>query len=123
MEIAEIYSYIPVRTFAERDDIFNFLRATGFSPWVVLIPGTLFVAWGLQRMIRVEEPKACKILQLEGKIDRFAFLLITLLICFWYYGGFAFIFVYPGIIKNIFSWISLVLIPFCLITLRKKYLK
>jgi hypothetical protein len=123
MEIAEIYSYIPVRTFAKRDDIFNFLRATGVSPWTVLIPGILFVAWSLQRMIRIEEDKACKILRLEGKINRFAFLLITLLICFWYYGGFAFIFVYPGVIKNVFSWISLALIPFCLITLRKRYLK
>ena len=122
MEIAEIYSYIPVRTFEGKDDIFNFLHATGCSPWAVLIPGILFATWGLQRMIRIEEAKICKIFQLKGKVNRFAFLFITLLICFLYYGGFAFIFVYPGVVKNIFSWISLALIPFCLITLRKRYL-
>lgn len=121
MEIAEIYSYIPVRTFAPRDDIFIFLQTTKFSPWVVLIPGTLFAGWGLQRMIRVEGANVCEFFYLEGKVHRFMFLLITLLVCFWYYGGFAFIFVYPGVVYNIFSWISLILIPFCLVAWRKKY--
>ena len=121
MEIAEIYSYIPIRTFAQQDDIYNFLHATGLSPWLVFILGTPLVIWGYQKMIRVEEDRACRILAIRRKWGRFMFLFITLMIGFWYYGGIAFIFVYPEIKGNILSWISLALIPICLIALRKRY--
>jgi hypothetical protein len=121
-EIGEIYSYIPVRTFFGRDDIFNFVQATGLSPWVVFIVGTPFVVWGLQRMIRIEELRASTVLRIEGKVGRFMFLFIVLMICFWYYGGMAFVFVYPQIVTYPLCWISLALIPLCLIFFRKRYM-
>ncbi len=121
MEISEIYSYIPIRTFVERDDIFNFLHALGLSPWAVFIVGMPFVIWGLQRMIRVEEARACVVLNIHGNLSRFMFLFITLMIAFWYFGGIAFVFVYPQIVMNIPSWISLALIPMCLIAFRRRY--
>lgn len=121
MEISEIFSYIPVRTFFVHDDIFNFTHAAGISPWIVFILGTPFVIWGLIRMIRKEEVRACKVLYIRSRTERFFFLFITVVISFWYYGGFAFVFVYPQILMNLFSWIALGLIPVCMILLKKRY--
>ena len=121
MEISEIYSYIPVRTFAQQGDIFDFLYVLEISPWVMLISGTPLVIWGLQRMLIVEELRAYDVLQIENKVGRFIFLFITLLIVFLYFGGIAFVFVYPKFMMNVASWVSLAMIPLCLIFLRKRY--
>lgn len=118
MELAEIYSYIPIRTFVKMDDIHNFIYATGLSPWVVFVIGVPFVIWGLWKIIGKEEVRACIV---KGRMNQFFFLFISLLIIFWYFSGLPFIFAYPQVAKNIFSWISLGMIPICLIVLRKRY--
>lgn len=75
MLLAGVYGYIPIRTFAHQDDIYNFITATGWSPWVVAIPGTLYVVWGLYALLS------------RAKL----WLVVpTLIIFFGYYGGVGF---------------------------------
>ncbi len=47
IEICETYAYIPIRSFTQHGDVYHFLYATGLSPWVVAIPGTLFCSLGI----------------------------------------------------------------------------
>lgn len=117
-ELAEVYAYIPIRTFAPQDDIYNFLYAASLSPWVVAIPGTLFVIWGIYRILTVEEPRACVCLQIESKAGRVAFLLATVILFFGYHGGIGFMMT-DSISQNL-SKASWALIPVCLLAIYAK---
>lgn len=116
--LAETYSYIPIRTFAHSDDMFNFLHATGLSPWVLVIPGTLYVIWGVYRILTREEPFACQCLKIQSKAGRFVFLLITLLTFFGFYGTAGI--VKPDSVSHVLSWMSWSMVPICLILLSRK---
>ncbi len=85
--LAEIYAYIPIRTFSEVDDIFNFRTATGLSPWTIAIPGTIYVIWGMYQILAKQVPAAYSSLNITTKSGQFTFKLITLVIVFGYYGA------------------------------------
>jgi hypothetical protein len=114
-ELAQTFSYIPIRTFAQSDDIYNFVQATHISPWLVAIPGTLFVIWGIYRMLHTEVPKAEYHLKITSKSGRIAFLVTTILLILGYYGT-------PGFFKSdsispILTIISWSMVPISLILL------
>ena len=114
-QLAEIYCYIPIRTFAPKDDVFNFLLATGLSPWFVAIPGTLFVLWGVYRLLTFEVFRACDCLQITSKVGRVTFVLATVLLFFGYYGAVGF--TMPDEISHTLSLASWALVPITLILL------
>lgn len=114
-QLAEIYCYIPIRTFAPKDDIFNFLFATGLSPWLVAIPGTFFVLWGIYRLLTFEVFRACDYLKITSKVGRVAFVLTLVLLFFGYYGAIGF--TMPDEASHTLSTISLGLVPTSLIML------
>lgn len=114
-QLAEIYCYIPIRTFAPKDDVFNFLYATGLSPWFVAIPGTLFVLWGIYRLLSFEVFRACDCLQITTKAGRVSFVLATVLLFFGYYGAVGF--TMPDSTSHLLSKISWALVPITLILL------
>lgn len=109
-EICEIYAYIPIRTFTPHADVYHFLYATGLSPWVVAIPGTLFAFWGIRRMLVIEAPQACSILAIKSKVGQWAFLSANILLFFGYYGAVGFM--EPYSIDQNLSLISWAFIPF-----------
>ena len=109
-EICEIYAYIPIRTFTPHGDVYHFLYATGLSPWVVAIPGTLFAFWGIRRMLVTEAPYACRILAINSRAGEWVFLSANILLFFGYYGAVGFM--EPYFIDQKLSLISWALIPF-----------
>jgi hypothetical protein len=115
-EICDIYAYIPIRTFINHGDIHNFASAMGISSWIVAIPGTLFVAWGVYRMLSIEEPRACSILKINSQAGQWLFLLANILLIFGYYVGVGFLEPHPDRLSLV-SWI---LVPFALIYFWRK---
>jgi membrane-associated protease RseP (regulator of RpoE activity) len=112
VQLAGFYDYIPIRTFSKSDDMYNFLYATGLSPWFLFIPGMTFVIWGIRQYFFILLPHACSVLQIQSKLGKFSLLLMTVLLMFGYCGGIGF--VKPDQIAHIFSAISWALIPFML---------
>lgn len=110
LEICETYAYIPIRSFTQHGDVYHFLYATGLSPWVVAIPGTLFAFWGFHRMLITEAPRACKVLRINSNVRQWAFLSANILLFFGYYGAVGFMEPYP--IDQKLSLTSWILIPF-----------
>jgi hypothetical protein len=88
--LCDIYCYIPIRTFSGSDDMFNFLTATGLSPWTLVIPGVGFLAWGMDQLLRKQVPQAYISLQITTKLGRFLFKFLTLALFFGYYAGIGF---------------------------------
>lgn len=117
-ELAEVYAYIPIRTFSEWGDIYNFRTATGFSSWMIAIFGTLFVSWGIYRFLTVEEQKACALLKITSQSGRFFFLLGTLVLFFGYFGAAGLLM--PDFFSRSLSYISLAMIPTILLLIYKK---
>jgi hypothetical protein len=114
-ELAQVYSYIPIRTFSRSDDIFIFLHSLGLSPWVIAIPGTLFIVWGIYQILAIEEPRACHYLKISSKSGRITFLLATVVIFFGYYGTPGFF--KPDIVSQAFTWISWAMVPLLMIVI------
>lgn len=112
-QLADLYCYIPIRTFAPKDDIFNFLFATGLSPWIVAIPGSLFVVWGIYRLLSFEVFRACDCLKITSKAGRAAFIVAIVLLFFGYYGAIGF--TMPNEMSHMLSKISWALVPISLI--------
>lgn len=120
--LGEIYAYIPIRTFSGAEDMFNFVTATGFSPWLVAIVGTLYVIWGMYQILTKQVPQAYSSLKIITKAGRFTFKLATLVIFFFYFGA-------AGLIKldlvsrllSLASWAVLLLsiIIICIQTMKK----
>lgn len=102
--LAEIYCYIPIRTFSQTDDMFNFLTATGRSPWVIAVPGTLYVIWGMYNILTRQVHRAYSSLHISTKSGRFTFKLATLVIFFGYFGAVGF--TKPDIVSRSLSWTS-----------------
>ena len=119
--LGEIYAYIPIRTFGKMEDMFNFLNATGFSPWVIAIPGTLYVIWGMYQILTKQLPQAYSSLKITTESGRFTFKLATLVIFFFYFGAAGL--VKPDAISRVLSltsWAVLLLIIIILCIQRMK---
>ncbi len=114
-QLAEIFSYIPIRSFAQKDDIYNFDFATGLSPWFVVIPGTLFVIWGIYRILTFEMPRACDCLKISSTAGRSAFYVTSVFFFFAYYGARGLL--EPDPVSQNLSKVSLALFPLVLIAL------
>ena len=87
MNVAQSFGYIPIRAFTT-GDVNNVLRGTGWSPWVMFFPGTLFALWGIWRMFVKELPKLYKIISLDNVWMKRLFLLLVVLVVFGFYGVF-----------------------------------
>jgi hypothetical protein len=115
LQLAETYTYIPIRTFAPKNDVHNFVSALNLSPWFVAIPGSAFVFWGIYRFITVEHPRACTHLRISSQSGRIALLVTTVFLFFGYYGTPG-IFMPDALSQNL-AKISWVLVPLSLIAL------
>ncbi len=109
MNLGQVLDYIPVRTFSPGGDIANFVWGSGLSPWMVVVLGVAFVVWGVLRFFNFEVKKAYRILDIQKKAGRYAFLLAALIVLFGYFGGVGF--TQPDMVAHILSLISWALIP------------
>ena len=108
LNLGIIYSYIPTRLFsAALPYLF------GISPWIILLPGSLFVSWGMWWFLRMEIQRSFAVNAMRGKKKRRLYVLATVLPLFGYFGGLQGL-LDPHLASHIFGYIALALVPFCL---------
>jgi hypothetical protein len=56
MNVANLYDYVPIRTFASDGDVHHFILATGWSPWAVYVVGGYLVLWAIVDFYRTVLP-------------------------------------------------------------------
>ena len=77
-----IVQYLTVETFSVQGDVGRFIHGLAISPWWVFIPGAIFVAFALYRLLGFALPKAYAIVGIESLAARRIFLFATLFIMF-----------------------------------------
>ena len=91
MNIGELFSYIPVRTFViNRGDVGHFTYGLNLSPWVVFVPGIFLVAWGLWYIIKRETPRFYHLMALSSVLWRHIHFIILVFVIFFWFGSSAF---------------------------------
>jgi hypothetical protein len=113
VNLGEVYSYIPIRTFASHGDVGNFIKVLNISPWIVFIPGVLFVGIATWHLLRYSLPQTYYFLDIKPGWQRIFYLFLALLTYFYWYGhsgAYSY-----GIVSQIFSWASVAFIPFIFI--------
>ncbi|MBN2479043.1 MAG: hypothetical protein JXA94_02325 [Parachlamydiales bacterium] len=91
INLAEIFSYIPIRTFSNYGDIFHFVKGFNINPWWVCFFGTIFVLIGIWLVFFKGLPKVYKVLNLKTKFTKSIYLFLSLLVFFGYYGSIVYI--------------------------------
>ncbi|MEW6141925.1 MAG: hypothetical protein AB1597_02060 [Chloroflexota bacterium] len=86
VNIAELFSYVPMRVFFS-GDIRNFVTGLNISPWLVLVPGTILVGFGLSRVFGHDLPLVIRTTGLSGRVWQRLFLGVLMFAVFWFYGG------------------------------------
>jgi hypothetical protein len=119
MNIAEIYSYIPLRTFSPTGDVGHFLRGLGISPLIFVFPATLLVIYGIWFILSRSTWLYFNVFNLRRKGQRIHLTILIFIIFFWF-GGKAFHFYGMKNILSIWSLISCVagLIIFIILNIR-----
>lgn len=84
MNLANIYDYVPMRTFATHADVRHFLDGTGLSPWTVYVLGGYVVAALIVGMLRTVLPLTYRTLDLP-LAQRSALLITSAAILFGYF--------------------------------------
>lgn len=91
MNIGELYSYIPIRTFViNRGDIGHFTHGLNLSPWIVFLPGILLVSFGLWYILKRETPRFYHIMSLSGVLWQRIHLVLLIFVIFFWFGSSAF---------------------------------
>jgi hypothetical protein len=91
MNIGELFSYIPVRTFVgNRGDVGHLIHGVGISPWSVFLPGSLVIGGGLWYLLKGELENFYQIMSLSVGMPRRIYLGLTLFVIFFWYGASAF---------------------------------
>lgn len=109
MNIAELFSYIPLRTFAPSGDVGNFVHGLTLSPWVVFIPGTLLIGSGIYYLLKQETPRFYNIMSLSNLSWQRIHLIIVVFVIFFYFGGSAFHYYGMHSILSLWSLISVLI--------------
>ena len=107
--LAEVFSYIPIRTFTTHADIFNFNNALHCSPWIIgLIGGScsvVLIGYFFSRIL----PMAYNVLHITKLWVRLIYLLAMLFV-FFFIGGYRGAYNY-GSVSAIMGTVSLIMIP------------
>jgi len=85
--IAELYSYIPLRTFSKSGDVGHFVAGLGISPWVVLVIGTPLIIYALAKLLMKDllyVVESC--LPASGAV-RVGYVIISVAVVFGFYGS------------------------------------
>jgi hypothetical protein len=86
MSIANLYDYVPIRTFAARDDVAVFVRGLGISPWYVYAIGGYLVGMVIVDFLMRGLPRAYVCLGLRTTALRAGLMVISVAILFCYFG-------------------------------------
>lgn len=114
MALADIYAYIPIRTFAKSEDIFNFCHSTGISNFAVAFTGGAFVCWGFFQFFWKLRDKIHIQMKIENVWSHQSLLLLSLFLFFVYFGGVGFL--QPNTTAHFLSFFSWALFPLSILS-------
>jgi len=106
MNIGELFSYIPLRTFSETGDVGYFLRGLNISPWILFFPGTVLVGMGILYIFKKELPRYYNIMSLSSIYMRELHLIILIFFIFFWFGGKAFYYYGPNNSLSLWSLLA-----------------
>jgi len=86
MNLANIYDYVPIRTFSGKDDVANFVHGLGISPWYVYGIGVYLVGIAILDFLRRGLPRAYECLGLRTTASRCGLMSVSVVILFCYFG-------------------------------------
>ncbi len=91
MNIGELFSYLPVRTFVgNRGDVGHFVHGLHISPWIAFLPGVLITGGGLWYLLRNQIVEFYHVMALSTGAPRTIYRGLTLFVIFFWYGASAF---------------------------------
>jgi hypothetical protein len=82
MNMVPSIQYLSVSPFVSGGDTGHFAQGLNFSPWWIFIPGTLFIIFLLDIILKNIIPKAYAVIPIRGLLGQNLFLLTSLLIMF-----------------------------------------
>jgi hypothetical protein len=112
MNLANLFDYVPIRTFSPWDDVAHFRWATGVSPWVVYIIGGYAVLAAIIDFYRRVLPLSLNATGLDQPVQRAGILLIVTMLLFGYFAipGFH----VPDDVSHVIAGTSIMSIPLVL---------
>ncbi|MDO1585422.1 hypothetical protein [Rhizobium oryzicola] len=112
MNLANLYDYVPIRTFSPTGDIANICAALHISPWRIYIFIFPIVIEGIMNFYKYQIPGLCADLGLDP-FDRKFLLLVSSFLMFGYYGSVGFRAIDP--VSNFLAGSSILSLPFVII--------
>ena len=85
INLANLYCYVPLRTFAGDGDVHHFLLGTGMSPWSVYAVAGALVLWAIMDGYRWVVPRAMSLCGFHTPALRGILLTVATLLLFGYY--------------------------------------
>jgi hypothetical protein len=85
--LAELYSYMPLRAFSPNGDVGHFETGLGIPAWVGFVFGTPLVAWQLVILLTKSLPITYISLELRSTVSKIAYSFLTASIVFGLYGS------------------------------------
>ena len=109
MNLANLFDYVPIRTFSPWDDVAHFRRATGVSPWVVYGIGGYAVLAAIIDFYRRVLPSSLNAGGLDEPVQRAGILLVVTLLLFGYFAIPGFL--VPDDVSHVIAGTSIMSIP------------
>ena len=85
--LAELYSYMPLRAFSSGGDVGHFETGLSIPAWVGFVLGTPLIAWQLFGLLTKDLPTTCQALKLRSIGSKIAYTVLTVSIIFGLYGS------------------------------------
>lgn len=85
MNLANLYDYVPIRTFSARGDVANFVHGLGISPWYVYSVGGYLVGTAIVGFLRRGLMRAYECLGLQTTAARSSLMACSVAILFCYF--------------------------------------
>jgi hypothetical protein len=109
MNLANLFDYVPIRTFSPWDDVAHFRWATGVSPWVVYVIGGYAVLAAIIDFYRRVLPSSLNAGGLDQPVQRGSILLIATTLLFGYFAIPGFL--VPDDVSHVIAGTSIMSIP------------
>lgn len=123
MNIAELYSYIPLRAIPPSGDVRNFLYGTGLSVWPVCIAGTVLIGVGIWNVLGRQLLGYHRVIVPTQTSMQYVASILTVLVIFFYFGCAAFFYAGAHDPRSLWSLASFVLgvvaLAYCVVSVRR----
>ena len=85
--LAELYSYMPLRAFSSGGDVGHVETGLAIPAWIGFVVGTPLIAWQLLGLLRTDLPTTYRVIELKRVGSTIAYTTLTVSIIFGLYGS------------------------------------